>query len=243
MTDHNESSENSEISAMSEAGELNPPESNRLAVASLILGIAGYITCGITAVIGLVMGIIAMVQNSNKKSSAGSNYALWGVITSAIAIALVPVIAIMAAIAFPVFAKSREAARTTECMSNMKQLCMGMMMYANDNNDTLPPSDKWVDSISPYIKYKELFNCPSVGGDYICYAMNRNLSKTVNTKIYKPFNSVMIYESIRETGNPAGGVDLLPAPGRHSGANSIGFADGHVKMVFDSNIQTVDWEP
>ena len=41
-------------------------------------------------------------------------------------------IAILAAILFPVFAKAREKARQTSCLSNLKQLGLACMMYAQD---------------------------------------------------------------------------------------------------------------
>jgi type II secretory pathway pseudopilin PulG len=48
------------------------------------------------------------------------------------------IIAILAAILLPVFAKVRENARRTSCASNMKQLYLGITQYTNDNNNRLP---------------------------------------------------------------------------------------------------------
>src|SRR5438132_103636 len=56
-------------------------------------------------------------------------------------------VAIMAAIMFPVFAQAREKARQYSCLSNLKQLSLGMMMYSEDYNETLPPSAGWMDTI------------------------------------------------------------------------------------------------
>src|SRR5688500_1061158 len=44
-----------------------------------------------------------------------------------------------AAIVFPVFASAQEASTKTACFSNLKQVGVGMLMYAGDNNETLPP--------------------------------------------------------------------------------------------------------
>ena len=41
----------------------------------------------------------------------------------------------MAAILFPVFAKAREKARQTSCLSNVKQLGLAQMMYAQDYDE------------------------------------------------------------------------------------------------------------
>ena len=49
------------------------------------------------------------------------------------------IIAILAAILFPVFASARESARRSRCMSNLKQLSAGLMMYVDDYCGRLPP--------------------------------------------------------------------------------------------------------
>jgi prepilin-type N-terminal cleavage/methylation domain-containing protein len=51
---------------------------------------------------------------------------------------VIAIIAILAAILFPVFAQAREKARQTACLSNVKQLGTGVMMYAQDYDETLP---------------------------------------------------------------------------------------------------------
>lgn len=45
---------------------------------------------------------------------------------------VIAIIAILAAILFPVFARAREKARQTSCLSNVKQLTLGCLMYAQD---------------------------------------------------------------------------------------------------------------
>ena len=48
---------------------------------------------------------------------------------------VIAIIAILAAILFPVFARAREKARQASCESNVKQLMLGGLMYANDSDD------------------------------------------------------------------------------------------------------------
>jgi prepilin-type N-terminal cleavage/methylation domain-containing protein/prepilin-type processing-associated H-X9-DG protein len=72
---------------------------------------------------------------------------------------VIAIIAILAAILFPVFAKARERAQTTTCVSNLKQWGIAFQMYATDNNDKFPsqqwgPTNSefgWVQSTVPYI--------------------------------------------------------------------------------------------
>src|SRR5579871_167166 len=54
---------------------------------------------------------------------------------------VIAIIAILAAILFPVFAKARENARRTACISNVKQLGLAWMMYVQDYDESFPPSN------------------------------------------------------------------------------------------------------
>ena len=56
---------------------------------------------------------------------------------------VIAIIAILAAILFPVFARARENARKANCLSNLKQLGMGLMMYAQDHDEALPATYEW----------------------------------------------------------------------------------------------------
>jgi prepilin-type N-terminal cleavage/methylation domain-containing protein len=51
---------------------------------------------------------------------------------------VIAIIAILAAILFPVFARAREAARRTTCLSNCKQIGLGLLMYVQDYDETFP---------------------------------------------------------------------------------------------------------
>ena len=74
---------------------------------------------------------------------------------------VIAIIAILAAILFPVFQSVRENARRTACVSNMKQLGLGMTQYTQDYDEKFPqgqyfdasgtPMD-WGNSIYQYIK-------------------------------------------------------------------------------------------
>jgi prepilin-type N-terminal cleavage/methylation domain-containing protein len=98
---------------------------------------------------------------------------------------VIAIIAILAAILFPVFAQAKAAAKKTACLSNGKQIGIGLYLYLNDNDDTLPmanypnapgntPSSfsylsggaggfvaqNWADIIQPYVKNYNVFKCP-----------------------------------------------------------------------------------
>jgi prepilin-type N-terminal cleavage/methylation domain-containing protein len=52
---------------------------------------------------------------------------------------VIAIIAILAAILFPVFARAREKARQAACMSNLKQIGLAMMQYAQDYDQYMYP--------------------------------------------------------------------------------------------------------
>jgi prepilin-type processing-associated H-X9-DG protein len=80
---------------------------------------------------------------------------------------VIAIIAILAAILFPVFAQAREKARQTSCLSNMKQVATAVVMYAQDYDEMFPigvPDDwnqSWPTAVQPYIKNIGAFRCPS----------------------------------------------------------------------------------
>jgi len=98
---------------------------------------------------------------------------------------VIAIIAILAAILFPVFAQAREKARATMCLSNMKQIGLGTMIYVQDYDEKYPMSQSyhngvqvtWNALLEPYIKADKtnfaadgqlqswgqgpLFRCPS----------------------------------------------------------------------------------
>lgn len=100
---------------------------------------------------------------------------------------VIAVIALLAAILFPVFARARENARRTACQSNLKQIGLGLLQYTQDYDETYPldvfgssagatatnyderglPTDsvntwRWMDAIFPYVKNEQIFNCPTI---------------------------------------------------------------------------------
>jgi prepilin-type N-terminal cleavage/methylation domain-containing protein len=53
---------------------------------------------------------------------------------------VIAIIAILAAMLLPALAKARERAWVVNCLNNQKQLSLGFVMYAHDNNDGIPPT-------------------------------------------------------------------------------------------------------
>jgi prepilin-type N-terminal cleavage/methylation domain-containing protein/prepilin-type processing-associated H-X9-DG protein len=79
---------------------------------------------------------------------------------------VISIIAILAAILFPVFARARENARRASCSSNLKQIGLGIQQYTQDYDEKLPPDQvqsakSFVAMLDPYVKSKQIFICPS----------------------------------------------------------------------------------
>jgi prepilin-type N-terminal cleavage/methylation domain-containing protein/prepilin-type processing-associated H-X9-DG protein len=81
---------------------------------------------------------------------------------------VIAIIAILAAILFPVFARARESARRTSCSNNLKQIGVGILQYAQDNDEMYPVDDTndpatvgWAFTIQPYVKSVQILQCPS----------------------------------------------------------------------------------
>ena len=92
---------------------------------------------------------------------------------------VIAIIAILAAILFPVFAQAREKAREISCLSNQKQIGLGMIQYEQDSDECFvpvlnpvgangnPPGNGqpgnpfgWADIIQPYLKSTGVLHCP-----------------------------------------------------------------------------------
>ena len=90
---------------------------------------------------------------------------------------VIAIIAILAAILFPVFARTREKARSTACQSNLRQLGTAILMYRNDNDGRMPYMwlqgydsggamyYRWIHVIYPYVQNEQIFSCPSMDVD------------------------------------------------------------------------------
>ena len=87
---------------------------------------------------------------------------------------VIAIIAILAAILFPVFARAREKARQTSCLSNQKQWALAWHMYAQDYDESVPSyaqligvppahswGARWYAVLEPYIKNQQMRTCPS----------------------------------------------------------------------------------
>lgn len=87
---------------------------------------------------------------------------------------VIAIIALLSAILFPVFGRVRENARRSSCQSNLKQIGLAILQYAQDYDEKMVPcrnkgyqgiyDQSWYSMIQPYAKSSSIFRCPSSAG-------------------------------------------------------------------------------
>lgn len=222
------------------SGQLSPlaQKTEGMALTSLILGVLAFFTCGLTSIPGIIVGILALRKiGRSGGQSGGQALAIVGLVLSGFTLLYIP---IMAAILFPVFAKSREKARQTACLSNIKQISLCLIMYSNDWDERLPPPERWSEAVLPYLRDRKLLACPSVPKLSCGYALNRALGGDVFPKLQRPPEVVLLFESDRGW-NAAGGPEALVEEPRHAGGENFAYADGHCRWVKEEDISRLEW--
>jgi hypothetical protein len=225
------------------AAPVAPAKTSGMAIASLVLGILGFVTCGLTVLItsplGLILGLVSM--NKIKKSQGqlgGQGLALAGTIVSGVSLVMLP---FLAAMMLPALARAKQRAQTVQCGSNIKALAWAVRMYADDHNNQFPPATNWCDAIRQEVAMPKVFQCPAARSDARChYAFNARLSGLEEGKVAP--ETVMIFEC--EGGwNVSGGPELALTKPRHGRVVFVALADGSVQQVTENRLKQLRWEP
>jgi uncharacterized membrane protein YbaN (DUF454 family) len=227
--------------ALPSAAPATPSKTSGLAVSSLVLGILGLFTCGLTALIGLVLGIIAMVKVSNSRGALrGNGIALAGIIVSGIFLFMLP---IFAAMLLPALAAAKQKAQEINCVQNEKLLVEALEIYSDNNSHHLPPAATWCDAIksNTNVVSAKVFKCPAANSSSRCdYAFNARLDGLDESKINP--QTVMIFES--NTGwNANGGPEQMIGKPRHARVFVVAYADGSVQQLREFQLNTLRWDP
>ncbi len=169
---------------------------------------------------------------------------------------VISIIAVLAAMLFPVFARSREKARQAACTSNLKQIGIALQMYTDDYDGTYPrgqfwPFDGtqlWSVVVAPYVKNTDVFKCPSQGSDPYGYGYNiaywgagnpvngmhgiNDAVPVTEPQVPVPAETIWVVDF-----GPYWGCGLefgIQDPTkRHNGGADTLFVDGHVKWLQD----------
>lgn len=216
-----------------------PSKTSAMAVCSLVFGCLGLVSCGTFALIGLVLGIVAMgkIKKSNGTLN-GHGIALAGTIVSGVFLLMLP---IWAAMLLPALAKAKQRAQTIQCVNNMKQLALAARIYAADHENHFPPAATWGDAIKPEVPNEKTFKCPAANRNDRCdYAFNSQLGG-MNTENVNG-DTVLFFET-DDSWNANGGKELLNEKWRHGRLCVVAFADGHVEQVSSQRFSQLRWNP
>lgn len=209
-----------------------------MAIASLVLGIAGMFTCGVTALVGLVLGIISLIKIPKSNGALrGWGIALAGTIVSALFLLVMPV---YAGLFIPALANAKQKTQEINCVNNLKQLALAVRIYASDNDDKYPTAATWCDLIQADVGSARVFQCPAADKDQRChYAYNAKLSGLEEDKINT--NTVLFVEA-DGSWNQSGGPELMLPKPRHR-RFVVAFADGRVERFTPAQISQLRWDP
>ncbi len=169
---------------------------------------------------------------------------------------VIAIIAILAAILFPVFAKAREKAKQASCLSNCKQIGLGLMMYTQDYNEYLVPATGpaggFVFQLNEYLKQAPYYTaagkintawlCPTggvknalrFGNYYVSYAINTYASVPTALKKLSRVKKPSLMAHFMDA-NPTGLGNMrirdfdTGLVSRHTNGCNVLFVDAHVE--------------
>ncbi|NLO06015.1 MAG: prepilin-type N-terminal cleavage/methylation domain-containing protein [candidate division WS1 bacterium] len=172
---------------------------------------------------------------------------------------VIAIIAILAAILFPVFARAREKARQSSCLSNVRQLSTAILMYVQDYDERFPGHrccvrsgfGYWYQLIEPYTKNAGIFTCPSDPATSLGYGYNGAGTTADNAlgwryatssgvapnqwapligKVRQPSLMIMIADQAgNSTGDMSARTGSYTVAPRHNEGCNVGHVDGHAK--------------
>jgi hypothetical protein len=217
------------------------PRTSGLAVASIILGALGCL--GITALAGLVTGIISLVKiRKSQGALEGKGLAIGGICLSVFMLLVSMLMVVWFSMFFKTanraFTQARGSAQSIHCVSNVKQLALGVLIYANDHQDTLPAAAGWCDAIQKDVGSPAAFVCSANPGQRCGYAFNAKLGGLKTDKVDP--NTVMIFECPGGWNVSGGPAQMIS---RHGQTYVVGLADGSVRQVSFSQISSLRWDP
>ncbi|MCC7229321.1 MAG: hypothetical protein IT203_02940 [Fimbriimonadaceae bacterium] len=132
-----------------------------------------------------------------------------------------------------VFAHAKQAAKKAQCLSNIKQLSVAVLMYLYDNKNIFSMnSGKIRATLNPYTKNDRLWSCPEGPSNVVAYSLNANLLKKSANSLKDPANTVLMYE---------GSQGKLVF--RHAGYAAVSFADGHARVIDAQYSKKLRWKP
>ncbi|MFA4944627.1 MAG: DUF4190 domain-containing protein [Lentisphaeria bacterium] len=205
-----------------------------LAIASMVLGLLGVLSCVLGPLFGIpavVCGHLAMgkIRQSNG-TLGGGGLATTGLITGYIGIAMLLIAPILAGLMLPAIGGARERARRINCVANLSQIGKACKMYSMDYRDNLPPSFA-VLAQEKYLEAPKVFVCPSTN----------NVMATDSESFADKQCESYLYFGAGQTEDSMDSATVLAADrdGNHRNFSIVLFGDGHVQGFTGPNLETI----
>lgn len=135
------------------------------------------------------------------------------------------------------FLSARLVSDQTACLSNLKRLAQGTLMYATDYDDRLPLATSWYDAIKPYKTFGNL-RCKEAASPW-SYALNLAASGASLEAVKSPELQVMLFEGDAALPNASGGSEWVVY--RHYGTTNVAQTDGSVKRCNPHVMASLEW--
>ena len=214
---------------------------SQMALASLMFGLLGILTLGLTSVVGLILGFVSLARQPEKRAGA-----LLGIVVSALTLLFSLAITIPASdlgnsVVIGALETALAQSRTDTVKTELSIYAARAELYACEHDGRLPPPEDWVNAIDVSYEDSRIWRARSPQA----YAMNVHLAGKTVDEINSPDRTVLFFE--RKTGPNvplAGGPELLPETPPFEVAYLIAFVDGHVEYVGEYKARHfLVWDP
>jgi len=167
-------------------------------------------------------------------SETRRNSAIAWIIGGVAILGLGTIFVVLVAILLTEFQQVRIATVRTECISNLKNVAVGLLTYAADYDEVLP-QNQWMDAIVRTRGMDEfMLHCPAVVSKTASgygYALNSVLSGKRVAELDSASTLPLAFDSTNLAKNAVASAGSLPLPPRHGSKNVIAYLDGSVKAV------------
>jgi hypothetical protein len=244
--------QNSKTNETERIEQSQKPITSKLAFLSLVLPILGfcmslyfviprdesilswhpfYIIWWLSALVGLVLGVVALGEIGNSNGGiAGRVLAALGISVAVVSFIFLNVCRLMTPVKKP--------PPLMICRSHLDRLGITMRMYANDFDGKYPTTDKWSDLLLKHGEGKlteKSFKCPANKKERCSFAMNPNCEPN------SPVDMVLLFET-KGGWNQFGGSEILTFENHKGKGCNILFNSLHVEFVKPEQISKLKWK-
>ncbi|MBM3848159.1 MAG: DUF4190 domain-containing protein [Verrucomicrobia bacterium] len=214
------------------------PRNSRLAVASLVCGVFGFLLA--PALVALLLGIFALVQIRRSNGSLAGKGVAWAGIIVAVGSAFSGILLVWALSQMRFDQRGPRQTAQSECSLNLSKLGSAVRLYANDHADQFPAAARWCDEVRDYVPSMSVFVCPGHANAGSSFTFNESLSG-LNAERVSP-DCVMLFEA--HAGWNSHGTSELANSGKGRRGNIlVALAGGQVFLVAPEGLKALRWTP